>query len=66
MAGSCAYLADQMWYPEPTVEEKTGAHSDSALSVTMTVLNLMTPGSGSQLGEYWLRGLFDTDLELTL
>jgi len=63
MAGTCAYLDGQMYYPEPTPWEKTGAVSDSALSVIMTTMNLHTPGSGWQLGGYWLRGYLDTDWE---
>jgi len=63
MAVTSVYLDDLTWFPEHTRQATTAAHLDSALSGTMTNLNLVRPGSGWQLGGYWLHGYLDMDLE---
>ena len=55
---SCACLDGPIYFLVPTPSEKTGGLLDSASLVTLTAALLVSKGSASQLGEYWLHGYF--------
>ena len=60
---SCAYLDGPMFFLVHMPGEKTGAVLDSVSLEIMTIADQAEPGSGLLVGEYWLHGLFDMDLE---